>query len=175
MNDYRQEFPIGYSHDATTEGTAMNSRHWDGKTVHIQPQATARDRRSFEIGVTPDTARDLALALRRLKQTTFGLQSGVQELLDALDYVLVGDPQSVFRHSRMQAGKGMEPAGGDPSSYLYPDHTFIPHKHPTEGEPDRCGYARSRNDATTFCWRTKEEHVCPPRPFRSTEEKRETK
>jgi hypothetical protein len=145
----------------------MDNRHWDGKTVHIQPDATRRDRRSVEIGLTPETARELAMALHRVKQTTFGLQNGPQELLDALDYVFVGDPRSVVRHSRMQAAKGMEPAGADPRSYPA-EHGFIP----DSKKPEWCCW--KTGVAQQECGRPESQHVKPPRPrpLRDAEERR---
>jgi hypothetical protein len=95
----------------------MESKYWDGKTVHLAHTNPEHDRRSLELALTDQTARDLALALSRLKQTTFALQDGVQEVLDALNYVLVADPVSVAAHKRMEAGKSMDPAAGDPRSY----------------------------------------------------------
>jgi hypothetical protein len=92
-------------------------RFWDGKTVHLIETDRVHDNRSFELALKEQTARDLAMALTRLKQTTFALQDSVQEALDALNYVLVADPASVAAHRRMEAGKGMEPAAGDRRSY----------------------------------------------------------
>jgi len=117
-------------------------RFWDGKSVHIVIDATQHDRRSVEIGLTPEAAGEVANCLRSL--TALGqpsLPDRVQELLQALDYVLVADPASVAAHRQMQAGKGMEPASGDARSYAHP---------PREGR------------ASLFT----------PRPFRNTEEKR---
>lgn len=85
---------------------------WDGKTVHAAHTNPEHDRRHVEIAVTPETANELALALTRLKQTTFVLPDGAQEVLDALNFVMVGDPVSVAKHKRMEAGKGMTPDGG---------------------------------------------------------------
>lgn len=62
--------------------------------------------------LTEDAARKLALSLAKLKQTTLIVPVEVVEILDALNYVLVGDPASVKAHRQMEAGKGMEPSGG---------------------------------------------------------------
>lgn len=85
---------------------------WDGKTVHVIDMGPGRDRRQIEVSLTEDAARKTALALARLKQTTFGLADEVQEVLDALNFVLVGDPHSREAHRRMEVGKGMTPDGG---------------------------------------------------------------
>lgn len=92
----------------------MSNRFWDGKTVHFVEAVTVNDRRSFQLGTTERTSRDLALALTKLKQTTLMLPPSVEEILTALNYVLVADPASVAAHSRMEASKGMEPAFGGP-------------------------------------------------------------
>lgn len=90
----------------------MESPTWDGKAVHVTRSNPAQDRRNVEIGLTIDAAGKLALALSRLKQTTFALQPEVQELLDGVNYVIVGDPASREAHRIMEAGKGMTPDGG---------------------------------------------------------------
>jgi hypothetical protein len=73
----------------------MSERHWDGKTVHVaRAPGPGHDPRRLEIGLTEGTARELALSLRRLFQTTMMVPPSVRELADALDYVLVGDPAS---------------------------------------------------------------------------------
>lgn len=90
----------------------MNNKHWDGKTVHFAQVPSPYDRRDFELGMSEDTARKLALGLMKLKQTTMMLPPEVEEILTALNYVLVGDPASVAAHGRMEASKGMEPSGG---------------------------------------------------------------
>lgn len=89
-------------------------RIWDGKTVHFSDRGLTGifDHRDFEMGMTERTARELALTLAKCKQTYFTIPSSIQEILDALNYVLVGDPASVQAHSRMEAGKGMTPDGG---------------------------------------------------------------
>lgn len=91
----------------------MNKRFWDGKTVHFAHAPGPNDRRDHELGLTEEAARKLSLALAKLKQTYFlGLEPEVQEVLDSLNYVLVGDPESRAAHRRMEAGKGMTPDGG---------------------------------------------------------------
>ena len=93
-----------------------NERHWDGKTVHVvQLPSPPGERRNVEVSLTPETAHQLALLLRGntgLGSVFTPLTDGVQELLNALDYVLVADPASVAAHRRMEAGKGMTPDGG---------------------------------------------------------------
>lgn len=92
----------------------MTERKWDGKTVAVSYRDTHP---RFPAGVvdiqfSEDSARKLALALKRLQQTNLMLPVEVQELADALDYTLVADPVSVAKHKRMEAGKGMTPDGG---------------------------------------------------------------
>ena len=89
-------------------------RFWDGKTVHFANKGMAGifDRRQWELGLTEGTARSLALALARLKQTSVTLPDDCEEILQALNYVLVADPASVAAHRQMEAGKGMTPDGG---------------------------------------------------------------
>jgi hypothetical protein len=89
-------------------------KFWDGKTVHFVHGGLGKiyDSRSYELGLTERTARDLALVLARLNQTTIRLPESVEEILTALNYVLVGDPASVAKHKAMEASKGMEPSGG---------------------------------------------------------------
>lgn len=86
---------------------------WDGKAVLVRSGiGELLRRRPVTVELTDEAARKTALALARLKQTTFALPDEVQELLDALNYVLVGDPGSTGAHRRMEAGKGMTPDGG---------------------------------------------------------------
>lgn len=89
-------------------------RKWSGRAVSFAAVglASVMTGKDFRADMTEDLARNLALALARLKQTTFALQPEVQELLDALNYVLVGDPHSQEAHRRMEVGKGMTPDGG---------------------------------------------------------------
>lgn len=97
----------------------MKPLFWDGKAVHATRSDPAHDRRNVEIGLTIDAAGKLALALNRLRQTTFALPDEMEELLDAVNYVILGDADSRDAHARMEAGKGMTPDGG----YQYPDAT----------------------------------------------------
>jgi hypothetical protein len=69
------------------------------------------DRLPIDIHMTPDAATKLSLGLAELKRLN-GLTGDLQELMDALNYALVGDPASEIRHRRMEAGKGMTPDGG---------------------------------------------------------------
>lgn len=103
----------------------MAEKRWDaGNRLAVAHRDTHP---SFPAGVIDiqmpaETGRKLALALMRARQTWTGGGPGpeVEELLQALNYVLVGDPASVAAHRRMEAGKGMEPAAGDPRSYEAP-------------------------------------------------------
>ena len=101
-------------------------RFWDGKTVHFANKGIAGlfERRNFELGMTEQTSRDLALALMRLKQTggAISLPDSVQEIVDALNYVLVGDPASTAAHRALEAGKGMTPDGGYREPEAGPGH-----------------------------------------------------
>ena len=90
----------------------MNKKFWDGKTVHFAHVPDPHDRRNHELGLTEDAARKLALCLAKLKQTTLMVPPEVDEILTALNYVLVGDPASVAAHRQMGVRKGMEPSGG---------------------------------------------------------------
>lgn len=151
-------------------------RFWDGRTVHLTRTDPAYDRREIDLALTENTARDLALALRRMQQTSMMPPESVQEICDAIDYVLVGDPASQAAHRRMEAGKGMTPDQGiglpaNPASHRFvdlgdvednkvplADHLFIAHQESGSPGKFRCGHAKSKTDAGTFCWRTEEEH-----------------
>jgi hypothetical protein len=154
-------------------------RSWDGRTVHLTRTNPQYDRREIDLALTENTARDLALALRRMQQTSMMPPDSVQEICDAIDYVLVGDPASQKAHARMEAGKGMTPDGGganvplpvNPASHRFvdlgdveddkvplADHEFVSHEHPNNPGVFRCGYARSQTDASGPCWRKREEH-----------------
>lgn len=90
------------------------NRFWDGRTVHFAHGGLGKiyDSRSFELALTEAAARKLALALSKYKQTYFSTEPEVEEILNALNYVLVGDPDSRAKHQRMETGKGMTPDGG---------------------------------------------------------------
>lgn len=90
----------------------MEAPAWDGKTVHVINMGSGHDRRQIEVSLTEDAARKLALAITKLKQTTIMLPPEVEELVTALNYVMVGDPASRAAHRVMEAGKGMTPDGG---------------------------------------------------------------
>jgi hypothetical protein len=98
------------------------ARFWDGRTVHFANAGLMKlyDRRNFELGLTEDAARKLALALARNKQTYFTVEPEVEEILSALNYVLVGDPESCAEHERMERAKGMTPDGGYRAPNLIP-------------------------------------------------------
>lgn len=118
----------------------MNDRKfWDGKAVHVTTTNPQNDRRSVDIGLTDQAARELSLAIKRLKQTSLMIPESVTELELALDYVLVGDPRSVAEHRRMEASKGMTPDGG----YKTPEiHINSPEAHPRPFRGPRPGRDR---------------------------------
>lgn len=91
---------------------------WDGKHVRVKNDVTHRTGKEVEIRLKLTGASRLALALKRLHNVEgAGLAPELEELMWGLDFVLVGDPASVARHRRMEAGKGMEPGPADPASY----------------------------------------------------------
>lgn len=95
--------------------TRRDSRTWIGRAVGLSAELLddVNVARPVNMAMSSEGARKVALVLSRVKQTYFaGLEPEVQELLDALNYVLVGDPDSRAAHRRMEAGKGMEPSGG---------------------------------------------------------------
>lgn len=87
-----------------------NEREWDGRSVSVRHRSDVH--KPVRVELTEKAARTIALALSRLKQTTMTLPGDAQELLNALDYVMVGDPNSTREHRQMEAGKGMTPDGG---------------------------------------------------------------
>jgi hypothetical protein len=94
---------------------------WDGKAVLVY---TASDEdakvmsRPVQILLTEEAARRVSLAIasyaaiRKAWQHERILLPEVQELLDALNYTLVGDPGSERAYRIINAGKGMTPDGG---------------------------------------------------------------
>lgn len=53
-----------------------------------------------------------------------------------------------------------------------PDHPFVPYADPNNPGGYRCGYAKSRTDASTFCWRPSADHgqgAYPPSPAQRRE------
>lgn len=88
-----------------------SNRRWEGKAVTVS-QASGEGRQPIGVYMTPQAARTLALSLGRIKQMTFSLPGDVQELLTALDYVMVGDPSSTRKHAELETAKGMTPDGG---------------------------------------------------------------
>lgn len=128
-------------------------RSWDGKTVHVAPTDPTHDRRCIDVALTTETASELANSLARLRQTTFALPDGIQELLDALNYVLVGDPYSTSQHQRMEAGKGMTPDGG----YRAPDLI----QHPYVDNPANPGFCHASSEVLGgkhICWQPRAAH-----------------
>jgi hypothetical protein len=88
-----------------------NKRTWNGRAVMAMEGGTI-PAKPIVVALTPRAVRTLASTLARLKQTRGTLPGDAQELLNALDYVMVGDPNSVRKHTEMEAGKGMTPDGG---------------------------------------------------------------
>ncbi len=93
----------------------MTLKQWAGRAVQVM----FRDHRSnfpVQISLSEEAARKLALSLGRLRQTySMGLMPEAEEVYQALNYVLVGDPASVALHAKMEASKGMTPDGGHKS------------------------------------------------------------
>jgi hypothetical protein len=87
---------------------------WEGRDVEAKKKGLEGvfSNKSIQIDLTDQAARDLALALGRLTQTTLPLTGNMEELRQALNFILVGDPMSRASHRRMEAGKGMTPDGG---------------------------------------------------------------
>jgi hypothetical protein len=93
-------------------------RTWHGRSVRLGIAISdPKDLRPVTLELGTETASALANSLRRLNNTHFGLPVDVHEIMNALDYVLTGDPASTARHKEMERGKGMEPSGG----YRAPD------------------------------------------------------
>ena len=90
----------------------MSQRQWTGRAVSLrQTLAVLVTGKSLTMELTEDAGRKLALAIKKLQQSYVMHGPEVQEVVDALDYVLVGDPRSVNAHTAMENRKGMEPAG----------------------------------------------------------------
>ena len=89
-------------------------REWDGRAVSVAHKGLdgVFSHKQIRVELTEKAARTVALALSRLKQTTMTLPGDAQELLNALDYVMVGDPASTRAQREMETGKGMTPDGG---------------------------------------------------------------
>jgi len=97
------------------EGANMRSdANWEGKAVNVRRKGIdgILSNKQVQVELTEQAARTIALTLGRLKQTTLTLPADAQELLTALDFVMVGDPASRAAHRDMEAGKGMTPDGG---------------------------------------------------------------
>jgi hypothetical protein len=94
--------------------TEESGRTWDGRVAYVSRRPVKRHL-SVNVELTTSNAHDLALVLRRLKgkpgEQSF-LTAGLEELMQALDFVLVADPASAAAHRQMEASKGMEPSGG---------------------------------------------------------------
>lgn len=118
----------------------MRHKYWDGKTVHFTDTETLHDRRSFDLAMTGFTARKLAISLARLKQTTITLPPEVEEILTALNYVLIGDPASEAAHRRMEASKGMEPATSTPPAQTAEESTDPKLRALRTGEVEQPGF-----------------------------------
>lgn len=103
---------------------------WDGKAVSVTTAGKELQglvRLPVNVLLSEEGARRVAMALAsyaaiRAHHKTLGniqkmaydglLLPEVQELLDALNYTLVGDPVSTRAYKAMQAGKSMTPDGG---------------------------------------------------------------
>jgi hypothetical protein len=85
---------------------AHEPQAWDGPNVHGRrlSRLTA-DERTVEILLTEKAARRIALALRRMQQTTMVLPREGVELADALDFLMVGDPTSQAKQRELSAWK----------------------------------------------------------------------
>jgi len=107
----------------------VQPRFWDGRTVQFASKGLGGiyDARCWDLGLTEETARQLALTLAKAKLTYFALPPAMEELLNALNYVLVADPASVAAHRRMEAEKGMTPDGG----YRRPEGTSMDSGYPS--------------------------------------------
>jgi hypothetical protein len=90
----------------------MNPLVWNGRDVTVNNGGSMPGSKSVFITATPEAARMLALSLSRLQQTTIPLMPEMEELLNALNFTLVGDPASRAAHRRMETAKGMTPDGG---------------------------------------------------------------
>lgn len=133
------------------------NRCWNSRTIHVNQIDPQRDRRCVEISLTPETGRELALALRRLQQTSLANAPAVDELVNALDYVLVGDPHSRAQHAALERSKDVRrgPTDADFARDAKPDHRYWPSEHQT-WEGFRCGWSPTASGP--LCGKTKEEH-----------------
>lgn len=98
----------------------MTMREWAGRAIALTHRAQ-RPRFPMMLLMSQESAQKLALALGRLRQTySMGLLPEVEEIYQALNYVLVADPHSVALHAQMEASKGMDPGDSDPPRHPRP-------------------------------------------------------
>lgn len=93
----------------------MADRIWDGRAVHFAQRGLGGlfDNKPLRLDLKEEAARKLALLISKYKQICNDeIEAESEEILQALNYVLVGDPVSHAAHRRMEAGKGMTPDGG---------------------------------------------------------------
>jgi hypothetical protein len=111
---------------------------WAGKAMDVATVDKAGARKiNYPVVamMTEEAARRIAMALAsyaairahqqygvggRIESDAALLLPEVQELLDALNYTLVGDPASKKAYRVLQAGKGMTPDGGFKSPQMAP-------------------------------------------------------
>jgi hypothetical protein len=79
----------------------QNKRSWITRDVEVSLSENPGAIHPVVIEVSRDNGSKLAMAIRRMQQTTVALPPEVAELADALDYVLVGDPFSRTRHASL--------------------------------------------------------------------------
>lgn len=96
----------------------MSRDKWVGLHVNVTNHVAHRSGKDIGIRMSLSGANRLALSIQRLQNTPQAVPPEVAELLQALNYVQIGDPVSVAYHRRMEAAKGMEPAAADPRSYV---------------------------------------------------------
>ncbi len=130
-----------------------DGRVWDGRGVYASARA---ERRPIRLFLTRNLALDLRTAIARLRQTSLMAPESLQELEDAIGYVITGDPESENAWKSMEAGKGMTPDGG----YQIPDHYFTPIEVVHNPGSFRCGYEQTLGDGSSvLCWKAKEDHA----------------
>jgi hypothetical protein len=73
--------------------TGANGRAWDGPSVRVSEAVEADDEtRTVSIELTRGAARDLALMIKRLGQTTMVVEPWIEEIADGIDWVTGGRP-----------------------------------------------------------------------------------
>jgi hypothetical protein len=157
----------------------MRDRIWNG--LHIYVNRRGEDvQRPVVIEMKPEDAAYLSGVLENAKVA----HKAIRELMDALNYTIIGDPGSVGAYRRLLATKGMEPASGDPRSYAdgqtsgkatvsyagQPITSYLAEREPEETDPPghifvasstdgrRCSYGARGDRPHEMCWKTREEH-----------------